>query len=270
MSSDKPQPIYRRGRPTKPALRRLVVLFCVCWLGLTTAALAQQTDSTRRRPVRKIPRSTRVRTRRPLPPAYTPRLNRRGQVRRLSPEQLWDAKPDSTHPNRGPFRLLVYTSLGGSIYMPAIGTPGTLADERKIRLGLPLTARVMWQTDHRLRLGIETGYLDMYSYRGTINGEPARVRLSAVPVLAVFSMSVVRRFALYAGTGPYIVNSELSYDGNTRGHTFSIGWMVAGTYTQPITHNLGLAAELKWYDATQTNDACMLFQATLVWRALTW
>jgi hypothetical protein len=195
---------------------------------------------------------------------------RDGQVRQLSPEQLWDARPDSTHPSRGAFRLLVYTSLGGSIYMPTIGTPGTLANERKIRLGLPLTARVMWQTDHRLRMGVETGYLDMYSYRGTINGEQARVRLSAVPILAVFSMSVVRRFAAYAGIGPYLITSELSYDGNTQGTTFSNGWMLAGTYTQPLARNLGLAAELKWYNATQTNDACMLFQATLVWRALTW
>lgn len=249
---------------------RVLVLICGCWFGLAAVALAQRADSTRRNPNRNVPGRARIRTQRPIPPAYSPRLNRRGQVRRLSPEQLWDAVPDSTHPNRGPFRLLVYASLGGSIYMPKIGTPGTLSDERKIRLGLPITARVMWQTDHRLRMGIESGYLDMYSYRGTVSGEPARVRISAIPVLAVFSMSVVRRFALYAGTGPYVVNSELSYDGNTRGHTFSIGWMAAGTYTQPITQNLGLAAELKWYDATQTNDACMLFQATIVWRALTW
>jgi hypothetical protein len=214
-----------------------------------------------------------VRTRRvpaPIPPAYRPAYTRRGTPRKLTPEQLWDARPDSTHPNRGPFRLLVYASTGASFYMPDIGTPGTLADERKIRLGLPLTARVLWQTDNRLRLGVESGFLDMYSYRGTIEGEPARVRVSAVPILAVFSMSVVRRFAAYAGVGGYRINSELSYDGNTQGRTFSSGWMAAATYTQPLARNLGLAAEVKWYNATQTDDACMLFQATLVWRALTW
>jgi hypothetical protein len=46
--------------------------------------------------------------------------------------------------------------------------------------------------------------------------------------------------------------------------------MIAGTYTQPITKNLGIAAEVKWYDASQTNDACFVAQGTLVWRALTW
>jgi hypothetical protein len=128
----------------------------------------------------------------------------------------------------------------------------------------------MWQTDHRLRLGLETGYLSMYRYQGNRDGDLAKVRVSATPILAVFSMSVVKRFALYAGTGPYRINSNLSYDGDTQGTTYSLGWMVAGTYTQPLSKNIGLAAELKWYDATQTKDACLIAQATLVWRALTW
>jgi hypothetical protein len=151
-----------------------------------------------------------------------------------------------------------------------VQTPGTLTDERIDRWSVPVSLRVMWQTDHRLRLGAETGYLNMYNYKGFVQDQATRVRVSAIPILAVFSMSVVKRFALYAGTGPYLINSELSYDGYTRGSTFSLGWMVAGTYTQPITKNLGLAAELKWYDATQTEDACLMAQATLVWRALTW
>lgn len=222
---------------------------------------------------RKAAPTKKARPRRPAPPppsAYRPSYTRRGTPRKLTPEQLWDAVPDSTHPNRGPFRLLLYASLGQSIYLPVIGTPGTLTNERQVRVGLPITARALWQTDNRLRLGVESGFLNLYSYQGTIDGQQARVGLTAVPMLAVFSMSVVRRVSAYAGVGGYLIQSRLRYDGFTQGSTFSTGWMAAATYTQPLTRNLGLAAELKWYSATETNDACLIAQATLVWRALTW
>ncbi|MBO0947085.1 hypothetical protein [Fibrella forsythiae] len=242
------------------------------WLSVTTLALAQQQQPT---PSPKKNDKKSVRARRPRRPqpvinAYKPAFTRKGAPRKLSPDQLWDAKPDSTRPNRGPFRLLVYASTGTSVYSAPIRTPGSLSDEHQNRWSAPISLRVMWQTDHRLRLGVETGFVNMYSYSGTANDQVARVRVSAIPILAVFSMSVVKRFALYAGTGPYLINSHLDYGGVTRGSTFSIGWMAAGTYTQPISRNLGIAAEVKWYDATQTDDACLMLQATLVWRALTW
>lgn len=250
-----------------------LIMSLLC-LMTATNVVAQQTvpepPVTTTAPTKKRVRTKRPRTYRPVPNAYRPAYTKKGVARKLTPEQLWDAQPDSTHLSRGPFRLLVYAGLGSSVYWAPVKTPGSLADEQTNRWGVPLSLRVMWQTDHRLRMGIETGYTNMYSYRGNLGNEAARVRVSAIPILAVFSMSVVRRFSLYAGTGPYLINSQLNFDGVTRGSTFSLGWMVAGTYTQPITKNLGIAAELKWYDATQTNDACFIAQGTLVWRALTW
>ncbi len=248
---------------------RLLGCLLTLWLALPTPDLAAQQAPAARRQQRLKPRQ-RPRATRPVPPAARPALTRKGEPRKLSPDQLWDAVPDSTHPSRGPFRLLVYAGLGSSVYSSAIRTPGTLTDERESRLGLPVSLRVMWQTDHRLRLGLETGFVNLYSYGGTVANQSAQVRVSAVPILVVFSMSVVKRFALYAGTGPYLINSELRYEGVTKGSTLSLGWMAAGTYTQPLTKNLGLATELKWYDATQTNDACLIAQATLIWRAFTW
>lgn len=254
----------------------------VLWLvmGCTVGTLAQQSTAPvsatvvkptpvgqrTKKPTR--PRSSyhRIQTVTPRRPGYT----KAGQLRRLSPDQLWDARPDSTRPNRGPFRLLVYAGLGASYYSSILNSPVDLADKQQLRWAAPVSLRVMWQTDHRLRLGLETGYVTMYSYQGNRDGQLAKVRVTATPILAVFSMSVVSRFALYAGPGLYRINSNLSYDGSTRGTTYSLGWMAAGTYTQPLGKNIGLAAEVKWFDATQTKDACFIAQATLVWRALTW
>ncbi|WP_375445656.1 hypothetical protein [uncultured Fibrella sp.] len=240
------------------------------WLAVVSLTLAQQPTQPPKPGTKKATRAKRPRRPQPAISPYKPAYTRKGTPRKVSPDQLLVVKPDSVHPNRGLFRLLVYAGAGLSLYSAPIRTPGSLSDERKVPVGFPLSLRLMWQTDHRLRIGVETGYVGMYKYSGTVNDQPASVRVSAIPILAVFSMSVVKRFALYAGTGPYLINSHLNYDGVTRGSTFSIGWMAAGTYTQPITKNLGIAAELKWYDASQTNDACFIAQATLVWRALTW
>ena len=241
------------------------------WLvmGFTVSSVAQQVPINRQGGRKAYPRphsGYKQRTFSAQRPGYT----KAGQVRQLSPDQLWDAQPDSTRPNRGPFRLLVYVGLGASYYSSTLSTPVGLSDKKQFRWAVPFSLRVMWQTDHRLRLGLETGYVTMYSYQGNRDGKLADVRVSATPILAVFSMSVVKRFALYAGTGPYRINSNLSYDGEAQGTTYSLGWMAAGTYTQPLGKNIGLAAELKWYDASQTKDACFVAQATLVWRALTW
>ena len=240
------------------------------WLVTVSAVLGQQPGRPAKATAKRAAKTTRLRRVAIAPRALKPGFTKTGEVRKLSPDQLWDGKPDSLHTHRGPFRLLVYVGLGTSLYSAPLKTPGTLTDERQSRWGLPVSVRVMWQTDHRLRLGLETGFVNMYTYRGTVGGEAARVRVSAIPILAVFSMSVVKRFALYAGSGPYLVHSELSYDGLTKGSTFSLGWMVAGTYTQPLGKNIGIAAELKWYDASQTDDACFIAQATLVWRPITW
>ena len=244
------------------------------WLEMASLVMAQQPVKPAKsgKQARKSAGTRKLKPRRvqPVPNAYKPAYTKKGVPRKLSPDQLWDAKPDSTHPSRGPFRLLVYTGLGTSLYTTAIQPPGSLSDLRLRRVGLPATLRIMWQTDHRLRMGLETGYVRMYTYRGTVLDKDAQIRVSAIPILAVFSMSVVKRLAVYAGTGPYLINSDLFYEGTTRGSTVSLGWMAAATYTQPLTKNLGLAAEVKWYDASQTDDVCFIAQATLVWRALTW
>ena len=250
------------------------LLACGLWLGMASLVLAQQpVKSTKTRPQAKKSagiRKPKPRRVQPVPSARKPAYTKKGVPRKLSPDQLWDAKPDSTHPSRGPFRLLIYTGLGTSLYATAIQPPGSLSGLRLRRLGVPATLRIMWQTDHRLRMGLETGFVRMYTYRGIVLDKDAQIRVSAIPILAVFSMSVAKRLAVYAGTGPYLIHSNLSFDGTTRGSVVSLGWMAAATYTQPLTKNLGLAAEVKWYDASQTDDVCFIAQATLVWRALTW
>ena len=198
---------------------------------------------------------------------------------------LAPAQPDSTAHRRGTYAVVLTAGGGMSYYVPHVGVPPGLGDVTINRLGLPATVRAMWYPDHRLRVGLETGWTRLYAYRGRITDQRARVGVSAVPILLVFAMpigwlseasygiigrNVVRRLSVTAGTGVYRIHSRLNYLGQVDAARSSLSWMVAGSYTQPINRRFQVATELKWYNATATENAVLTLQLQAVWRALSW
>jgi len=192
-----------------------------------------------------------------------------------------NAQTDSTvSGKRGVYAVVLTLGGGLSYYSTRIGVPPGLEQVDVSRFGIPATFRAMWHPDHRLRIGLETGWTTMYSYRGTATGERSQVYVSAVPMLVVFSMplawlsgterSLARRLTILGGTGVYLVNSRLDYAGTVNASRFSLGWMVAGSYTQPINRRFRVATEVKWFDAIATEDAAFGLQLQLVWRAFSW
>lgn len=187
---------------------------------------------------------------------------------------------DSARPARGPYAVVLSVGGGLSYYLTHLGVPPGLEQVSVSRFGVPATVRVMWHPDHRLRIGVETGWTTMYNYRGMATGEQSRVYVSAVPMLLVFSMplawlsgterSLARRLSLSGGAGAYLVHSRLNYLGRVNSTRFSQGWMVAGAYTQPINRRFRIATEVKWFNATATEDAAFALQLQLVWRAYSW
>lgn len=187
---------------------------------------------------------------------------------------------DSTSTPRGPYTIVVTAGSGFSFYSTHLGVPAALEQAHVSRFGVPATLRVMWYPDHRLRIGLETGWTTMYSYRGQVAGEKARVYVSLIPALLVFSMpmawlsgterSVARRFSATVGTGVYINHSRLDYAGTVQANTTSLGWMAAGSYTQPIGRRFRVAGELKWYDAVAAENAAFIAEVQLIWRAFSW
>lgn len=190
------------------------------------------------------------------------------------------AQTDSTARKRGLYTLVVTAGGGLSYYSTNLGVPPPLERLRVNRFGIPATFRVMWYPDHRLRMGLETGLVPMYAYRGVATGETVRVGVDAIPILLVFSMplgwlsgterSLARRLAISGGTGAYIIQSRLRYAGAVASSRPSLGWMMAGSYTQPVSRRFRVAAELKWLNATATEDAAFTAQLQLVWRAFSW
>lgn len=200
-----------------------------------------------------------------------------GQAQRV---RRMPAVADSLPARRGPFNLVVTAGGGLSYYATHLRVPATLEQTRVSRFGVPASLRVMWYPDHRLRMGLETGWTTMYSYRGQVSGEKAHVYVSMVPILMVFSMplawlsgterSLLRRVSVSAGTGVYINHSRLDYAGTVQANSNSLGWMAAASYTYPLGKRFRVAGELKWFDAVAVENAAFTAELQLVWRAFSW
>lgn len=188
--------------------------------------------------------------------------------------------PDSIASKRGPYTIVVTAGGGLSYYATHLGVPNAIEQTHLSRFGVPGSLRAMWYPDHRLRLGIETGWTTMYSYRGQVANDPVHVYVSAIPVLLVFSMplawlrgtdrTLTRRLAVTAGTGAYFNYSRLDYVGTATANTTSLGWMAAASYTYPIGRRFRVAGELKWFDAVAAENAAFTAEVQLVWRAFSW
>jgi hypothetical protein len=171
-------------------------------------------------------------------------------------------------PERNPYHLVLYTGPGMSYYSAKPGVPDEL-NTKVTRFGPSYSVRVMWHPDHLLRFGIESGWTTFYKWK--MNGpESAMLKLTAIPILAEWSMPIGKHINIFAGTGTYFVKSKLDFAGAVSSTTMSIGWMLAGSYIRPVTDRLSLAAELKWLNAAETNDAVMNLQIQLVWKFLKW
>jgi len=171
---------------------------------------------------------------------------------------------------KGQYAFVLYGGGGISSYVGPIGAPGLGAPGAVQRNHPAGTVRIMWHPDHLLRVGIESGYVTFYDYTVQNGATKGKVRLSGIPVLLVWSMALSKRFNVFAGVGSYFMATDLTYKDKVRSSTLALGINASVNYVQPITPKLGIAAELKWIDATQTKDYAMSAQLMLVWKFLEW
>ncbi|GAC1431822.1 MAG: hypothetical protein NVSMB7_07770 [Chitinophagaceae bacterium] len=132
------------------------------------------------------------------------------------------------------------------------------------------TIRLMWYPSYRLRMGFESGYTDFYSYRVKSGDTAGSLHLSAVPLLFVFSMQVIKRINIYAGIGAYLETTHLKFNGSVKSKAFVLGSNIALSYTQPVTERLSAVAEAEWMNAYDMRDAALNLQLKLAWTFLQW
>jgi hypothetical protein len=134
------------------------------------------------------------------------------------------------------------------------------------RKGFAFSLRLLWHPDHRLRLGVESGWTTLYSYElknveTSFGRTDASLSLNAIPVLVVFSMQVLGPVSLSAGVGGYSVRSHaISFGQTVDVSRFSQGWMGAVTVSRVLPFAPVFGMELKWYGATEFGDGVLTAQ----------
>ncbi len=131
------------------------------------------------------------------------------------------------------------------------------------------TAKIMWQPEHLLRVGIESGYLSFYSYKqssftseyGTTD---IKSSLSAVPIILVFAMELFDNAEVSSGVGVYFLFSEIdSYNNKVSSSVFSNGYYASLSYLHPLNADLSIGGDLKYYYLSKIEDADLSMQLVL-------
>ncbi len=131
------------------------------------------------------------------------------------------------------------------------------------------TFRIMWEPEHLLKLGVESGYLPLFYLEtkffdtvfGTTNAE---LSLNSIPVMAVFSMEFAENFELIGGVGGFILISEVtSFDNYVLSWSWSNAYELGVSYLHPISANLKVGGEIKTYYISRLENYDLVFNVSL-------
>jgi hypothetical protein len=142
--------------------------------------------------------------------------------------------------------------------------------------GYNINIRLMWQPEHLLSVGLESGYHYLYSYEsnnvdtefGTTNMKSS---LTAVPLFFVAAMEITPSIELLGGIGPTFLNTYFdSFGVVTESSQRSTSYFIAGRYEHPINESLAIGGEINYYLINKIEDSTLSLQVTLRYRLLTW
>jgi hypothetical protein len=146
--------------------------------------------------------------------------------------------------------------------------------EGLIKHGFNSTLSIMWQPEHLLSIGLESGYYYIYSYNSgtqltTFGLTKSSATLAVIPIFVKFSMKMGHGFKLSAGYGSYILDSfAKSFDEEVNSTEISTGLMSAVSYMKPISRNFDFGVELKFNSINKIDDYAIALQIVLGYNLL--
>jgi hypothetical protein len=154
-------------------------------------------------------------------------------------------------------RWTLYGGIGPNFYFNNL----EVGKDRVNEVNYSFIARMMWEPEHKLSLGFETGYIRLYSIKGTTAAlGDVDIANIAIPLQLVISMKFFKRFYGNFSLGQTILLNEVSSSkhGNFDATTVSLGDFGATIgYKKAINERLYMGAELKAYYAAKLDDKNM-------------
>jgi Outer membrane protein beta-barrel domain len=137
--------------------------------------------------------------------------------------------------------------------------------------GFSGTVRVMWNPEHLLSLGLESGYqylysLDVSNYDTEFGNTNVKATMYTVPIFIVFAMKVFPNVKLTAGSGAYLLfNSGEAFGDALNSNQISIGAHVGASYTYPINNSMAIGGELLYSYFSKLQDQTVAIQFLFVY-----
>ena len=131
------------------------------------------------------------------------------------------------------------------------------------------TCRLMWEPEHLLRLGIETGFIHLYYLETKVfdtlfGSTDAILNMSSVPIMAVFAMEVTDNLEIIGGVGGFILISEVtSFDNYTLSKSWSNAYELGISYLHPLSDKLKIGGELKSYYISRLENYDVALQLSI-------
>jgi len=142
--------------------------------------------------------------------------------------------------------------------------------------GFSGTIRLMWEPEHMLSIGIESGYINLYQFdtqSASALGNTFEVSssLTAVPILTIFSMEIFENLKISVGSGIFILTSKVDALNNpVQSDLVSTGALASGSYYYPLSRTISVGGEIKYYLINKIEDGSLNFQFSLQYRFFTY
>jgi hypothetical protein len=128
--------------------------------------------------------------------------------------------------------------------------------------------RIMWEPEHRLSIGIETGYYKLYDV--TLEpGDVGNAELAVIPLIAIIRMKIVKGLFITGGTGIAFLKSAVHTPGDPVTKSTVISYsdsQVSLLYLFNLTEQFAIGSEVKFMWIDKTNDSLYSLQAIASYR----
>lgn len=164
---------------------------------------------------------------------------------------LFAAKKDSTRLSLNHYSLAV--GIGWSHYINTL----EIGEDAAFTNAAGVSLKFFWEPEHRLSLGLETGYYRLYKVKNkSYSDAKGQVTMSAVPLLLNIRMRVVDHFYLSAGAGLAIMmNKVTGMDAEIKSNILSLSnYQFSGSYIYPLNKHWNVGGEFKVFNFGKTAD----------------